>query len=135
MEKEILISQLLEQINLLKRYNGKKGNRAPKESIGFVLHYLYHQNKSIYPRDLCEELQISMPRVTALLNTMESKGLIIRTPSADDHRRICISLSEQGTEAVEEKHRNQHRMMDKLIDKIGEEDAITLLRILKSLLS
>lgn len=46
--------------------------------------------------DLAETLHIANRSVTDVVDTLQEKGLVERTPSPSDRRAIVISLTEQG---------------------------------------
>lgn len=107
------------------------GKRGHKEGIGFVLRYLYQQREPVSPGQIAEKMQTSLPRVTAVLNNMEEKNLIYREHSATDRRRVCVCLTEEGRRALEENREQKRRMAESFVERVGEEDAETFLRILK----
>jgi len=47
-------------------------------------------------RDLAAHERVSAPAMTKHVDRLERDGLVQRTPSADDKRRIGITLTEQG---------------------------------------
>ena len=47
-------------------------------------------------RDLAAHERISAPAMTKHVDRLERDGLVARTPSADDKRRIGLTLTEQG---------------------------------------
>jgi DNA-binding MarR family transcriptional regulator len=47
-------------------------------------------------RDLAAHERISAPALTKHVDRLERDGLVVRTPSADDRRRIGLALTEEG---------------------------------------
>lgn len=47
-------------------------------------------------RDLATHERISAPALTKHVDRLERDGLVVRTPSADDRRRIGLALTEEG---------------------------------------
>ncbi len=52
--------------------------------------------QTLEPRQLAAQLMVSRPSITGLLDTLESKGLVVRRPHAEDGRRILVGLTEQA---------------------------------------
>lgn len=50
-------------------------------------------------RELAERLGLAPSRLVVLVDSLESKGLVVRTPSEADRRRHDVSLTETGHEA------------------------------------
>ena len=48
---------------------------------------------------LCDELMVSAPVVTGIVDRLETKGLVKRGESPLDRRRIEIALTESGNKA------------------------------------
>ena len=66
---------------------------------GHILGYLYHNSdRDIYPRDLVKEYEIGKASVTNILQLMEEKGYLTRTPDERDGRLKKIRLTKKGEE-------------------------------------
>ncbi len=61
------------------------------------LRYLVDNNFTSI-KDLADEVGVTPPRITTLLNKLESKNLIERKINFDDRRIIKVSLSKKGVE-------------------------------------
>ena len=70
---------------------------------GEVLIYLFHnQDKKIYQRNIEENLKISNPTATGILQRMEEKELLSRIPDEKDARFKIITLSQNAMGIKEE---------------------------------
>lgn len=83
---------------------------------GYVLGYLAHhaQDGPQYQRNIEEVFSIRPPTATAILQTMERNGLIVREPSPDDARLKQIVLTEKAWalhERVEEEHAQTEQLL------------------------
>ncbi|MDE7324811.1 MAG: MarR family transcriptional regulator [Lachnospiraceae bacterium] len=84
---------------------------------GHILGYLYHNsNRDIYPRDLVKEYEIGKSSVTNVLQLMEEKGYLTRTPDERDGRLKKIRLTKKGEEihcqtvaVIEQLHRDMEQ--------------------------
>lgn len=133
MSDEKLVEELVEALNNRKNRKSKTEKRTAGHGKVFVLFYLCKHDGRAFPGELCQEMGITTPRVTAILNDLEQEGLINRSIVADDRRKICVSITEQGTNWLKEKQKQQEVRVRHLIETIGEEDAKVLLRILKKI--
>jgi DNA-binding MarR family transcriptional regulator len=50
----------------------------------------------IGPRELAARERVSPPAMTKHVDRLERDGLVARTPSAEDRRRVGVSLTEEG---------------------------------------
>ena len=50
--------------------------------------------------DLAEITGVDAPYTTLIVNELEARGLVTRTPAADDRRRKLVSLTRSGQDAV-----------------------------------
>lgn len=133
MSDEELVTELAEALNNRKSHKSQNEKRGAGHGKVFVLFYLSRHGGRALPGELCQEMGITTPRVTAILNALEQEGLITRSIVADDRRKICVSITEQGTNWLKEKQKQQDARVRQLIETIGIEDAKVLLRILKKM--
>lgn len=82
--------------------------------------------------ELAEKLEISRPQMTALLEKLESRGLVRRTPAGDDRRRIEVSLTPEGKSTLDDAMRQQENQMS---TKLGNLDAADLAALQEALLA
>lgn len=83
--------------------------------VGFVFSYLYYNGDKVIPSELGKIMNITTPRVTAILNKLKAKGLIARTISPEDRRNVFITLSDQGRKIVEETKALQQQTVQTLV--------------------
>ena len=69
----------------------------------FVLHFLLRHGGTAGPSELSRSLYASSARIAALLKHLEAKGWIVRTPDADDERRVDVVLTEAGAACIRER--------------------------------
>jgi len=65
-----------------------------------VLLHLYNNEKA-YPSELAPMLSITTQSVSEILNKLEERKIITRTPSETDKRKTEVSLSAYGRESIE----------------------------------
>ena len=98
-----------------------------------LLFLLYLSNKPLSLADIAIKLQISMARVTVLLQKLEKKDLVIKEMDAVDKRKFIIKLTELGIKEVEE-HKNEiYKFVNYLVDKIGYDKLFNFIDSLKEI--
>ena len=130
-DREELIQQVADAENLHRRKPGKN-RREEERSAWMLLRYLDNAEEEVNPTELCRVMNVTTPRITTILNDVEEKGYITRQISAHDRRRICVTLTEQGRERINEGKKRQHDKIARIIDKVGEEDARAFIRYVQA---
>ena len=64
------------------------------EQVGLLVAIKYAPGVGV--RDLAARERISPPAMTKHVDRLERDGLVVRTPSADDKRRIGLTLTDEG---------------------------------------
>ena len=57
------------------------------------------------PGQLAEHERVSPPSMNRTINSLEAAGLVTRTPSADDARKVVVSLTDEGAALIRETRR------------------------------
>lgn len=83
---------------------------------------------------LQEELHITKPAISYILNSLEKKNYIQRTIDEKDRRKISIAVTPQGKAAAEQSTRAYEQMWQQLLSRFGESDMQTLISLLYRLL-
>lgn len=96
----------------------------------FVMLLMRRCGGSVYPGHISREAQISTARVAALLNSLEKKGFISRSPSENDRRMSVVSLTEDGRAYADEKSVEIIGRHAAALRSLGERDAKELVRLL-----
>ncbi|MCD7860792.1 MAG: MarR family transcriptional regulator [Oscillospiraceae bacterium] len=126
---ESLVEELLRRLPRGGCYGA--GHQHQRGGMAIVLmHSLYGGGRS--PSALSALLGVSGPRVTAILNDLETRGLIRRTQTAADRRSVAVTLTAAGAAFVEEHDRSRHAQVERLVERIGPADAQALIRILQA---
>lgn len=80
--------------------------------------------------ELCRRTCILKSQMTAILRSLEGKGLIERRQSRADRRQVELRLLPEGTALYQASHRQSVGIADRLIEEMGEEKIRTLLPLL-----
>ena len=95
----------------------------------FALNYLVQHENMAHPKDLSREMADSSARLAALLNHLEARGLIRRSPDPQDNRQVPISLTEEGIQVIRHKREEIVEVAARTLEELGPEDAEAFLRI------
>ena len=79
---------------------------------------------------MSQKLRVTAPTVTKLLSSMEEKGIVERTVSRQDRRKIIVSFTEAGLEMGKKTQEHFMQSLANLVAVLGEEDTRSLIRIL-----
>ena len=98
-----------------------------------VLSYILKEKQDVTPTNISLKLGITKSRVTAILNSLHEKELVLLKRKSDDRRKIIVSLTEKGEEAIVSKLIVLDNKILKLIEEIGVEKSIMLIEILNDI--
>ena len=76
----------------------------------------------------------SSARIAALLKHLEAKGWIVRTPDADDERRVDVVLTEAGAACIRERLSAVLDEVSGLLSALSPEEAAEYVRLQRKLL-
>lgn len=98
-----------------------------------ALLYLTFVQDGITPSELAQTLDVSMPRIVSILNSLESKKLIEKAADKEDKRKTIINITKNGKELVLEKREEAINKITKVIEKLDEEDINQYIRLAKKI--
>ena len=81
--------------------------------------------------ELCAESRILKSQMTAILRSLEEKGVIQRRRSQTDRRCIELRLLPEGCSRYADGHRQALSLIDRLISGMGEEKIRQLIPLLR----
>ena len=70
----------------------------------------------------------------AILKSLEKQGLVTRTPDSNDSRQVIVELTKTGIATVEERRNAMIHSVAKMLEALGEEDALAYVRIQQKLI-
>lgn len=59
-------------------------------------------DRPLSPTTIAERLLVTTASVTSLLDTLERRGFITRSPDVDDRRKVLVTLTENGRRVVDQ---------------------------------
>ena len=92
------------------------------ETIG-----LLNRNGMLLPSELAARTRVKNQSMSQILNKLDEKGVIKRTPSKEDKRKVYISLSPQGKKLVEQTRYDRDEWLRSVIEQTLSEKERELL--------
>ena len=90
-------------------------------------------NKDFNVSKIQENLHITKPAVSQILNTLEKKGYITRQINPQDRRKISVTTTPAGDEVLAESMNLYDQMLCELFGRFGEENMSMLMTQLDEL--
>lgn len=100
-----------------------------------LLIYLSYIQDNITPSELSEKMNVSLPRITSILNSLENKDYIIKNVSADDKRKCIISITEFGKKLVSDKRDDALNKLTCVLEKLEEQEVDEYIRLTKKIVN
>lgn len=125
-----------EYMEVLYKMRNRKSEKKINDSLRgeqFVLTYISKHGGSVIPSEISNVMGISTARIAAALGSLESKGMVTRRIDTQDRRRILVELTDAGRAQESEHAKAIMAVMTRMLQDIGEEDALELLRIIKKI--
>ena len=126
-------TQLAEDLLLILRHNSKLSYR--RELAGFshgellILTYLTENEGGIYAGNLCEKLDMTTPRISAAISSLQKKGLVTKETDTADRRKVRIYITSDGLELISQKKAELTATIEQILRALGDEDAKEYVRI------
>lgn len=88
-------------------------------------------DRTLEPCQLAARLLISRPSVTGLLDTLQAKGLVERSPHAEDRRRVLVCLTDKGYGLLQSHFATHYQEMNAAFDDLSATEKSTLVTLLR----
>lgn len=85
--------------------------------------------------ELARQLGIKAPATSALIESLEQEGLVLRSGDAHDRRVTIVSITEEGARTLRDATAPQRELTRRLVSSLSAEDVATLMRIQRSLVA
>jgi DNA-binding MarR family transcriptional regulator len=86
------------------------------------------RSPALLPSELAVLAKIKTQSMSQILNKLEEQGVIVRTPSIDDKRKVYISLSPAGRKMVEKIKYDGDELLKGLIEKSLSDQEMDILK-------
>jgi DNA-binding MarR family transcriptional regulator len=82
---------------------------------------------------LADQLEVSMPNVTGIVDRMVAHGLVERLRNDDDRRQVVVRATQGGYEAVEEIDLVRRRQLARVLESLRPAEQQEALRVFRKL--
>ena len=108
---------------LIRKLRSNENNCAHSmtKGVGGILYELKRNPDGITPGELSEKLNVGSGRIGNALKSMEEKGAIIRKVDSNDHRKVLVTLTEKGSEFIDQLQMQFEERLEYVINKMGED--------------
>lgn len=131
MEKDIQ-NQLFDCLTNLRQSKFNSNYSKSMVGEGQILLYLTIEN-GLTPGILSEITALGTGRIANILKTMEEKGYVIRKKDEKDKRKVYVYVTEKGKIWHEKNKRKLDEEVKNLLNYLGKEDSLELIRILNKI--
>lgn len=101
----------------------------PDNGESFVLAYLSYAKKQVKPKEIGDAMKVSSARVAKILNQLEAKGMISRSPSVKDGRSTTVLLLPEGEMQFQKNLEQFYKNAAYFLEALGPEDAAEYVRL------
>lgn len=98
-----------------------------------TLLYLTFVKNGISQSELAESLDVSLPRITSILNSLESKQLVEKQTDSEDKRKTIINITEIGKRIVLSKRQEAIDKISKIVEELDEEEINQYIKVTKKI--
>ena len=131
MEYDRLASELFCSFGKITRYISRQKLEITKGEA-FVLQELY-KNGPLSPADISTRVFVSLPRVAAILNSLEKKELVVRLFDPVDRRRVIDVITDSGRRAAEKARKRAFHGLKMVLTQLDDQDAEDFVRIVTTI--
>ncbi len=118
-------------------YRPEPENTDLKPKMMMLLHFLahkkHHGSELVSLSAIGEEMRLSPPSVTLMLNPMEKSNYILRIRDLEDRRVVFVQITEKGEKAVRELYEAFLSNARIMVQLLGEEDSRTYIDLMNKL--
>lgn len=80
---------------------------------------------------VAEAVQLSAPTVSRILDKLQNGGYVVRERKSKDRRRVCVSLTDEGWQRIEDLPTPLHEEFLKRLDTLDPIECLGLLKALE----
>ena len=116
------------------RHGGHDACQAELNPVQAMLMRALLANKSLKMADIASLLAIKPPAASAVVDALEHRGYVERTPSDDDRRVTFVCLTPAGCQVLTHTEEARRTQLRRYMELISEDDVRALLRIQNTLI-
>ena len=123
--------EIFNTITKRKNFIDKMPSNISQGESGVLLYLL--NNNNVSQSELSDNLDVTMPRILAITNTLQDKGLIVKSIDSNDKRKTVISITGNGKKDIIEKRKNAINFIEKIIKNLSDEEIEQYISISKKI--
>ncbi|RFA20251.1 MarR family winged helix-turn-helix transcriptional regulator [Subtercola boreus] len=112
-------------LRVSRRLRAEKADDELSDSQSAILGYLQHNGPST-PGTLATFERVTPPSMNRTINAVVDAGYAERSPSADDGRKVVVSLTAEGQALVAETRRRRDAWLDQRLAELSPQERSTL---------
>jgi MarR family transcriptional regulator, organic hydroperoxide resistance regulator len=117
-----------------KEVGGPLADKLREKISSYQIHALYTlTQRSATMGELAEEMNISLPSATSLVDRLVKSGWVERRPDPKDRRIIRLSITEHGDKLCQTMKQERYKEFKFLLDTMPPADVVALHRIFTNL--
>lgn len=133
MDNNHLVTDLMESFESFQNERVLNRLKLNYKGENVILYLLTELGGKSTPGKLCERVDFTAARLSAIIKSLESKGYVERIRNENDKRSTIVALTPTGAEHFRLLKTDIIRNSLTIIEKLGEEDVRELLRIINRL--
>lgn len=94
---------------------------------------MYTAGRRMEPRQIAEQLQLSRPSVTGLLDTLQERGYVVRRPHRDDRRRVVVELTRHAEDTLQTHFPVHYKEQARILEALSDDDLVALVQLLRTI--
>ena len=115
-----------------KKYIGELSSNISQGESGVLL-YLLNVKSNVSQSELSEKLGVTMPRIVAVINTLQKKELIEKNVDSTDKRKSIISITNKGKDNIIKKKEDAIKFIENVIKELDEQEIEQYIAISKKI--
>lgn len=123
--------EIFNSLTKRKKISDKMPSNISQGESGVLLYLL--NNDSVSQSELSEKLNITMPRVAAIINTLQDKMLVIKKTDLNDKRKTIITITEKGKKDILQKRKRAIIFIESIIKELTDEEIMQYISINKKI--
>lgn len=124
--------EIFETLTKRKKYIGELSSNISQGESGVLL-YLLNINSNVSQSELSEKLEVTMPRIVAVINTLQKKELIEKNVDSTDKRKSIISITNKGKDNIIKKKEDAIKFIENVIKELDEQEIEQYIAISKKI--
>lgn len=134
MDSDYLAAELLKTFENINSENILNRLKLSFKGENAILMLLNEYGGKSTPGKLCERIDFTAARLSAIIKSLENKGLVERIQNEEDKRSTIVAMTTEGYQHFMQLREEIIRNALTIIEQLGENDVKEFLRIVRRLI-